>query len=290
MKASIIIPTKNGGSRFERVLKAIFENSLDGGFEVIVIDSGSTDRTLDIARRYPVRLYEIPPHEFGHGKVRNYGARLSEAEFLIFLSQDAIPAFNNWLSSLIASFNNDINIAGVYGKQLPDGDNPMETFFLLNTYGERYKVKSLPSHTDTPSFREIFFSNVNSAIRKRVWDDIPLSESVNMSEDQEWSKQALLAGYKIAYIPDAAVYHSHNYGIISIFKRNYESGFSLRGLVKESVGQVLKETVSYLMKEVAYVIKTSGLTMVPYLLIYELSRHLGFVAGSIVAGIKKKVR
>lgn len=287
MKASIIIPTKNGGSRFERTLKAIFENSLDGGFEVIVIDSGSTDGTLDVVRRYPVRLYEIPPHEFGHGKVRNSGARLSEGEFLIFLSQDAIPASNNWLSSLIASFNNDINIAGVYGKQLPDGDNPMETFFLLNTYGERYEVKSLPSHTDMPSLRDIFFSNVNSAIRKRVWHDIPLSESVNMSEDQEWSKRALLAGYRIAYVPDAPVYHSHNYGIVSIFKRNYGSGFSLRGLVKERVAPTLKRTLLYLTRELAYIRRTSGMAKVPYALIYELSRHIGFLAGSILARLKK---
>lgn len=287
MKASIIIPTKNGGPRFERTLKAIFENSLDGGFEVIVIDSGSTDGTVDIVRRYPVRLYEIPPHEFGHGKVRNYGARLSEGEFLIFLSQDAIPASNIWLSSLIASFNNDINIAGVYGRQLPDGDNPMETFFLLNTYGERYEVKSLPSHTDMPSLRDIFFSNVNSAIRKRVWHDIPLSESVNMSEDQDWSKRTLLAGYKIAYVPDAAVYHSHNYGIISIFKRNYASGISLRGLVKERVGPTLKRTLLYITRELAYIRRTSGMAKVPYALIYELSRHIGFAAGSITAGIKK---
>ena len=158
MKTSIIIPARNGGKRFERAVKSIFENSVSGGFEVIVIDSGSTDGALDVVKKYPVRLYKIPSYEFGHGKVRNYGARLSEGEFLVFLSQDAIPVSKNWLSALINAFNNDDGIAGVYGRQISDGDNLMETFFLLNTYGEKLEVKSLQSNSDMPSLKEIFLS------------------------------------------------------------------------------------------------------------------------------------
>jgi len=287
MKASIIIPTKNGGERFERTLRAIFANTLSGGFEVIVIDSGSTDGTLNAAKGYPVKLYEIPPKEFGHGKVRNHGARLSNGEFLVFLSQDAIPASNNWLHSLTSTLDNDTDIAGVYGRQLPDGENPMETFFLLNRYGEKYEVKTLKPGSGNPSLRDIFFSNVNSAIRRSVWDDIQLNESINMSEDQEWSKRALLAGHSIAYNPDATVYHSHNYDIASIFKRNYESGYSLRGLVKNKAGAEIKGAVSYVFRELVYITKRHGIAKAPYAMIYELSRHIGFAVGSIMAGLKK---
>lgn len=287
MKASIIIPAKNGGERFERAVKSIFENSLSGGFEVIVIDSGSTDDTLHVVKEYPIRPYKIPSEEFSHGKVRNYGARLSGGEFLVFLSQDAIPTSKNWLSRLIDAFNDDDSIVGVYGRQISDGDNLMETFFLLNTYGERHEVRSLPSNSDMPSLKEIFFSNANSAIRKSVWHKIPFNERLNMSEDQEWSKRALLAGYKIVYEPDAAVYHSHNYSILSIFRRNYESGFSLRGVVK--VRPMFCEALSYLKRELNYIIKTVGVSKVPYALIYELSRHTGFAVGSIMAWLRNDI-
>lgn len=283
MKASIIIPTKNGGERFERLLKAVFENRLAGGFEVIVIDSGSTDGTIGAAKKYPVRLYEILPKEFGHGKVRNYGARLSNGESIVFLSQDAIPASKDWLANLVNTFNDDNNVAGVYGRQLPDGDNPMETFFLLNTYNDSYKVRSLSPDNLNPSLKEIFFSNVNSSIRRSFWEKFPFSEAINISEDQEWSKRVMLKGYKVAYQPEASVYHSHNYTISSIFKRNYQSGYSLKGLVKEDLVSGIKEVLSYISREMVYIKKSKGWTAVPYAFVYELFRHAGFAAGSFRA-------
>ncbi|GAI52085.1 unnamed protein product [marine sediment metagenome] len=90
----------------------------DEKFEVIIIDSGSTDKTIEIAKEYPVRLIQIKPEEFGHGKTRNYGADISEGEYLVFLTQDAIPFDNNWLRYLISNLE-DENVAGVYNKQIP---------------------------------------------------------------------------------------------------------------------------------------------------------------------------
>ncbi len=288
MKASIIIPTKNGGERYERVLKALFDNAVDGGFEVIAIDSGSLDDTLRISHRYPVRLYEIPPEEFGHGKVRNLGAQLSQGEFLVYLTQDAIPASRDWLRTLLNAFTLTDNVAGVYSRQLPDGTNPMESFFLLDTYGEQHIIRSLaPDRGPTVSLREIFFSDVGSAIRRAVWEKIPYPGTIVMSEDQDWSKRVLLAGYKTVYEPAAAVYHSHNYTLRTIFKRNYVSGYSLHGIVRERLWPTISHTISYLTAEARYITKTLGWMKVPQMLFYEMGRYAGFAAGNIVARMRK---
>ena len=100
MDASIVIPTKNGGQRLASVLKAIFSQNTRYEYEVICIDSGSTDATLDVIRSFPsCRLVQIAPEDFGHGRTRNLGASLSSGEFVIFVTQDALPASDRWLES-----------------------------------------------------------------------------------------------------------------------------------------------------------------------------------------------
>ena len=99
--ASIVIPVKNGGEKFINVCTSIATQQVDGKFEVICIDSGSTDGSQEIARDHGFRVIEIPSAEFGHGKTRNFGASQGSGEFIVFLTHDAIPKDNNWLQLLI---------------------------------------------------------------------------------------------------------------------------------------------------------------------------------------------
>src|SRR6266849_30215 len=103
IETSVLIPTKNGAKDLEACLIAIFSQKGTRPFEVIVIDSGSTDATLEIARRYPVRIEHIPPETFHHARTRNYAAGLAKGEILVFLSQDAIPALDTWLAAFLSS-------------------------------------------------------------------------------------------------------------------------------------------------------------------------------------------
>jgi len=217
IKASIIIPTKDGATHLDKVLEMIYAQAHEQPFEVIVIDSGSTDGTLDIVRRYPVKLVQIAPEDFGHGKTRNLGAELAEGKYLVFLTQDAVPAADRWLFNLIGNLEVP-EVAGAYGRQISwEGTNPMERFFLNTHYPAYPMVKSVKEgKTDIAT---IFFSNANSALKKDVLRTYPFSEDLIMSEDQEWAKRVLLDGYEIVYDPEAAVYHSHNYSLKAVFKR-----------------------------------------------------------------------
>jgi len=127
MDISIIIPTKNAGAEFNKCLACISQQKTKHKYEVIVIDSGSTDNTLNILTKYPVRLIKIAPEEFGHGKTRNLGARLAQGDYLVYITQDAIPATGNWLDRLIKDMRQDNQIAGAYSRNLPKpGCGPSE--------------------------------------------------------------------------------------------------------------------------------------------------------------------
>jgi rhamnosyltransferase len=100
--ASIILLTLNAGEKFRKVLKAVF-NQTYNNFEVIIIDSSSIDNTLEYAKRYPIEIFKIPRNDFGHGKTRNLGAKLARGRYLVYLTQDGIPANNNWLANLLVN-------------------------------------------------------------------------------------------------------------------------------------------------------------------------------------------
>jgi len=279
VEASIIIPTKNGATYLENVLQMIYAQAYEHPFEVIVIDSGSTDGTLDIVERYPVKLIEIRPEDFGHGKTRNLGAELAEGRCLVLLTQDAVPASDGWLSKLVENLERP-EVAGVYGKQIPRvGTNPMEHFFLNTHYPTHRMVKSgKEGKTDITT---IFFSNVNSAVRREVFQKYSFVEDLIMSEDQEWAKRVLSKGYEIVYDPEAAVYHSHNYSLKTAFERYFDSGVSLGKFAggEYTPGGFTTSGLKYVKEEMKFLVGNGYLKWIPYAVLYDLSKFVGVSLG-----------
>src|SRR4030042_1507003 len=122
-KASILIPTKNGEEYLEEVLDMVFKQKASFSFEVIIVDSGSKDKTLEIIRRFPqIKFFQIPPEEFNHGTTRNFLASKARGEYLVFITQDAVPTDENWLKNMMEPFEKDPEVAGVFGRQSPRKD------------------------------------------------------------------------------------------------------------------------------------------------------------------------
>lgn len=230
MDASIVIPTKNAGKKFEDVLKILFSQKTDLDYEVICVDSGSKDSTIELIEKYPVKLFNIDNTEFGHGKTRNYGASKAQGDYIVFITQDALPASENWLDNFIKAMQVDKDIVGGFGRHLPypdcnlfdknDINNLFKSFGKENTLfyiedKERYKNDESYVHYLS------FFSDNNSCVRKSVFLDHPYDD-VEFAEDQIWMKKMIELGYKKVYCPDASVYHSHNYPIRTYYKRYYD--------------------------------------------------------------------
>ena len=292
MLASVIILTKNGELYFRSLLDALFSQVLDGRFEVIVIDSGSRDSTLNIVADYPdVRLYEIPPEEFGHGKTRNLDAELAHGEFLVYIPQDATPVGHNWLEKLLRPFANP-SMAGVYARQVPRSDaSAMEKFFLLDAYSSTPETKSL-ARDEEASLARCFFSTVSGAVRTSVWARHPFRENIIMSEDQAWANEVMQAGHAVAYEPDSCVLHSHQYRIADVFRRNFDSGYSIRQIYAGKTGIPISQVMAKLIREAVFVLRAGKIGDWLQFPLYEAARHMGFMLGlhaeSLPVSMRKK--
>lgn len=230
MDVSIVIPTKNGGELFEQVLRKVFEQKTKYEYEVICVDSGSTDNTIDIIKKFSCKLYQISPEEFGHGKTRNYGASKGTGEFIVFITQDALPVDENWLENFIDAMKIDEEVAGGFGIHKPyPGCNVLDQRDItlhFKGFGDKntiYYMDDPVRYQTEEGYRHFlaFFSDNNSCLRRSIWEKHPYPD-VDFSEDQIWAKRMIELGYKKVYCPTAAVYHSHNYPLKTYFKRYYD--------------------------------------------------------------------
>jgi rhamnosyltransferase len=279
---SVVIPVKDGGADLVRCLDALARQVVDEEVETVVVDSGSRDNSVEVARSYGARAHEIPPGEFGHGRTRNLGAELAQGEILVFTSQDAFAADERWLATLVRSLAGDAGrVAGAYGRQLPHDDaTPPERYFLDFLYGPDARVQRLVG--DEPDFEQTLFSNVNSAMPRAVWREFPFADDLIMSEDQEWSRRVLRAGYELVYEPGAAVHHSHSYSIADAFRRFFDSGVSAErsyAAGRSGSGALRRAGARYARGEVEWLWESGQRRWIPYAAAYELAKFTGMQLG-----------
>lgn len=243
-KVSIVIPTKNGGELFGHVLERIDTQKTNWPYEVIVIDSGSTDSTKTICNSYAnVKLYCIKPNEFGHGKTRNLGIKMSSGEYIALLTQDALPVDEYWLENLVLAMEQDESIAGVFGKHIAyPGANP----FTANELTLHFKgfddspsisfIDDQKRYIEDEGYRQFlhFFSDNNALIRRSIWERYPYPD-VDFAEDQIWADNIMQAGYKKAYAKKAVVFHSHEYSLYERLQRSFDEANAFRKLFNYSL-------------------------------------------------------
>ena len=280
---SVIIPVRDGGEDLRRCLEAIRRQEAGGEVEIVVIDSSSTDGSAELARTLGARVEVIPLEVFNHGATRNLGAELAKGEVLVFTSQDAAAIGDDWLARLVAPLT-DERVAGVYGRQLPHpGATPPERYFLDFLYGPDARVQEAAGAGEL-SMETTLFSNVNAAIPRRIFERFRFADDIVMSEDQEWARRVLVAGYRLAYEPGAAVRHSHAYSLRSAFRRFFDSGASAERAYLAGgrpAGRVLRRAAwRYGKGELAWLWSIGQRRWIPYAILYELVKFAGLQLGA----------
>jgi rhamnosyltransferase len=290
---SVVIPVKDGGTDLVRCLDGIARQEIDEDVEVVVVDSGSTDGSADVARRAGAIVHEIAAEQFGHGRTRNLAARLARGDLVVFTSQDAVAADDGWLATLAAAARSAPDAAGAYGRQLPHPDaRPPERFFLDFLYGPKPRVQRLATGEEL-TFETTLFSNVNAAIPRDVLERFPFRDDLTMSEDQEWSRRVLREGFALVYEPRAAVNHSHAYTVRTAFRRFFDSGVSAEHSYvdgDESRSALRRAGTRYAREELDWLWRTGRRRWIPYTVVYELAKFAGLQLGLRHERLPRSVR
>ena len=235
---SIVIPTLNGGATLRRLLKGIDAQTAPFNWEILAIDSGSTDGTLELLRDHGVTVMSVPRATFNHGETRNGALRRARGDFAVLIVQDAVPQGSHWLSELVRPLQNDSSLAGTFARQQawPDASR-LTTHYLAHWVAcgrDARTIAPLSSHQlamMSPTERHVAcaFDNVCSCIRLSVWRTHPF-RATPIAEDLEWAREVLTSGYRLAYVPSAIVWHSHERSIGYELRRTYRVHQRLQAL------------------------------------------------------------
>jgi len=223
---TVAIPVKNGGALFVEVLEAVFAQEAE--LEVLVCDSGSADGSPAAARARGATVIEIAPEEFSHGGTRNLLMERAQGDRVAFLTQDAVPASARWLASLTGALEGDVALA--CGAYVPRAEHSLPVRRELEAWfaelGTTTTIDRLEPHERelepwTLGPKRTFFTDANGAISKAAWREVPFRD-VPYAEDRQLAVDMLRAGYAKAYVPEAAVVHSHDYPPRELLRRSFD--------------------------------------------------------------------
>lgn len=211
-RATIVMRCKNSDWVIGQALAGLFsQDYLD--FELLVVDSGSTDRTLELVESYPHRLLTIAPEEYFPGPVLNRAIEACDTELVVFQNSDAVPLTPYTLRRLVEAFD-DPGVDAALARQLPRPE--------ADTWVRRDYAASFPDAETTPPW--ITLSLPMAAMRRSAWDRHRFYRDAWGSEDTEWGHWAREHGLRIAYVRDALVMHSHNYTLKQLYGRRFIEG------------------------------------------------------------------
>ena len=198
MKVSVIVRCLNEAAHIGRLLDGLLEQS-PAPDEIVIVDSGSTDETLEIAAQYPTKIVHIAPDEFSFGRALNLGCEVASGDILVSVSAHVYPIYDSWLRELTAPFASP-NVSLTYGRQ--QGDD-------RTSYSERRIFTQWFPVESEPNQRHPFCNNANSAVRRDVWERYRWDEALTGLEDLALARRVIDDGGTIAYVATAPIVHVH---------------------------------------------------------------------------------
>lgn len=290
MKYYIAIPTYNGGKVWKAAISNIIKYMPQDSF-VQVIDSSSKDNTISDAESAGFDVFTISSDSFNHGGTRNLAVEkhISQYDIVIFLTQDAIPQIG-FIEKIIEAFR-DESVACAYGRQLPhENANPLARHARDFNYPAKGYVCSKENISEM-GLKTVFMSNSFSAYRLSTFKVLGgFPANTILCEDMFYTAKAILAGYKVAYVADAIVRHSHNYTPIEEFKRYFDIGVFHRqeSWIREKIGSAGSEGKRFILSELMFLFKKHP-HWIPYACINNAMKLLGYKLGQHYDKIPYKI-
>jgi len=278
---SIIIPTHNSFKLLPCLLGNIKKQTIFD-YELLILDSSSIDDTVCIARSFGAKVMVIPKETFDHGGTRTLGGKEARGEILIYMTQDALPESEDSIEKLIRPLLENEEIGAAYGRQLPHpGATPFAAHLRAFNYPPNSRVTCLEDGKKL-GIKAPFISNSFSAYKKRALEEVGWFKSgLPMCEDTYAGSKLLLAGYKLAYVADSRVYHSHNYTALEEFKRYFAIGSFHKAeewIIRE-FGKAGGEGLRYVRSELAYLAGLHKYHLLPLSVFRNALKFLGYKMG-----------
>jgi GT2 family glycosyltransferase len=241
---SIILPVKNGAVQLHNLLPRLLNQRIRERLEIVAVDSGSTDESVQLLRDALARVISIDPGSFNHGCSRALAASHARGDIYVFIGQNTLPADDEWLANLVAPLATTHSLAATCSRVLPlPNADPLASKDGRNDPSGSPE-RSLRQITDWDHYRSlshhdlrllINFHTVSAAIRADVYRRIPFREVATIGEDIQWAREVLEAGFRIQHEPSSVVYHGHAFTLWELFERNVDDGIANRQIVGRTI-------------------------------------------------------
>jgi glycosyltransferase involved in cell wall biosynthesis len=245
-RCSVVVRAYNEEKHIGRLLSGVLAQTIRNA-EIILVDSGSTDATVAVASRYPVRVVTITPEEFTFGRSLNRGCAAAQGEFVVVASAHVYPVYPDWLEQLLRPFQ-DPNVALTFGKQRGNSTTRYSEHQVLAAW---FPEES--GRLDHP-----FCNNANAAIRRDLWLRRPYHEDLPALEDVEWASWAIQQGHAIAYVAEAEVIHVHEEDPKAVFNRYRREAMALKQIRPQEhfhLGDLLRLFVASAMNDLGHAVR-----------------------------------
>ena len=286
----VIIPAYHPGKEFATLIKRLEKQSVPI-HRIIVMNTEESMWNKEWEKLSDVmEIHHLAKSEFDHGGTRAQAAELSDADVMIFMTQDAMPADRELLAELLKALEQDENIAAAYARQLPNAEcSFVERYTRAFNYPDRSVVKT-KKDMDQYGIKTFFCSNVCAAYKKDIYQKQGgFVRRTIFNEDMIYAGGLIQAGYGIAYAAEAKVIHSHNYNCMQQFHRNFDLGVSqaehpeiFEGIPSEGEGmRLVKKTLSHL-------VRSEKIWLIPGFVMQCAGKYAGYLAGKNFRRLPKK--
>jgi len=281
MKLAVVILSYNAARLLPAVFDGISIQRMQPG-EVIVLDSNSRDSSCAIASARGARVVTHGERKFNHGGTRRWGSELTEAEIIVYLTHDAVPADEDCFANIVSVFDRVPDAGASFGRQLAyPAAGPLGRHHREFNYPQETRIKRL-GDAKSLGIKTGFLSDSFSAYRRdRLMEIGGFPEDVISCEDQHVGARMILAGYSLVYAGAACVYHSHDYSVVEEFRRYFDNGafYAMNPWIMDKFGGASGEGIRFVRSELAYLVRTGRWDMFPKALAGTAAKYAGFKAG-----------